>query len=745
MLRSPEWANWLDAKQRSLWIHGIPGAGKTILMSYLVEQIKQHCKHIRPGKCAYVYYYCYFAHDQDETAPLLRWLLNQLCRQADVVPDTVFTMYKYGGEPGVVELLGALEDILEMFEVTYVVVDALDESSLPREELLRTLQGIATSPRFEKLQLLTSSREYIDIERFMSQFSMSISMANPFVEDDIRVYVRSLLRSSNKFRRWPQELLDEVEQTISTGAKGMYVFTHSFPSDGLIVDIQDRFRWAVCQLDILQRLNCERRVVEKALKNLPKTLDESYDRILLAIPEEEQVIVHHILQWIHYHNELYDGQSIPCELLVQGVRKSTAKLSADHMERFYDTETLLEVCGCLISLVAENRTEIRGQETLGFSFAHYTVREYLDSNRVSPGSTAYSITYMKDLTQEVLGIVLHEAHSFKPNPLWEIGDDDSTHRIGTMAYVVEDFNVYCSASALLSLCKLQHEIAEQDTLYALGISLLDPSKPHFQILRDAAWCIRPLVEWFSRGDTYDAGQFWEVRWNAEPSNIDASLLLSLLFLTYRVWEGLPLAKKFLEGKTARSCLQTRLHFDYFAISEYDKLYYIFDGSVIEVFAQLRFAEEELELLLEYGMGLFDPSKILILIIGCRVVRREQSSEKVCLVQRLLGLGADPDMRGYRVSPLQIAVRRWDFVAVSKLLEGGADPNNTGNSNGVIWRERKIMTRFDCLHNASPLYICRHYKDIAIDFRKEDKEVNQPKIEAILLQYQAKAFKRSLPA
>src|SRR5271169_3940105 len=51
--------------------------------------------------------------------------------------------------------------------------------------------------------------------------------------------------------------------------------------------IISRFRWVVCQLDTL-RTCLKRSALLKALNRLPKTLDETYDRILLQIPEEYQ-------------------------------------------------------------------------------------------------------------------------------------------------------------------------------------------------------------------------------------------------------------------------------------------------------------------------------------------------------------------------------------------------------------------------------------------------------------------------
>ena len=195
-------------------------------MSHLIQYIKQNCSTSRTRKCAYVYYYCYFGRNQNETAPFLRWLVNQLCRQADSTPGYVYRLYKECGEPNFEELLTAVGEVLEEFDCTYLAIDALDES-VPRNDLLQVLRALATDSRFQKVQLLASSREYIDIEKVMGEFSVSVSMANPCVEEDIRLHVRSSLASNCKFRRWPQELLDEVEDTLSKGAQGMYVTAYS--------------------------------------------------------------------------------------------------------------------------------------------------------------------------------------------------------------------------------------------------------------------------------------------------------------------------------------------------------------------------------------------------------------------------------------------------------------------------------------------------------------------------------------
>jgi hypothetical protein len=514
--------------------------------------------------------------------------------------------------------------------------------------------------------------------------------------------------------------------------------------DVLITDTQNRFRWAVCQIDALRRLKCERDVVKKALANLPKTLDETYDRIFLSVPEEEHPFVHHALQWIYYNNELYGDESIPCAVLLQAVQKSTTGLTANQNERFYDIETLRELCGCLINIMLGDPTDIY-DTTPAVSFAHYTVREYLDSTRISKNSSVCFTACKENLKQNFMEITFSEAHHIEQNELWE-GGTTSKDRYDIYDALEGDFNVYCVVSALLSLPEWLREISQQDTLCTLAIDLLDPSKPHFQILNTAARHIEASTSLFSdRGWIYGC-QFWNVMWDPYPNDTGAVHLLNLLLLTHHTRECLAFAKKFLQGKDTKDFFQTRLTFTmdiWFVVSNDDMENYIFDGSIIEVFAQLSVQWVDIfELLLEYGTGLFDPSRVLLLFIGRHYYDPEDKCYGYCPTERLLELGADPNMMGYQVTPLQIAVVTWDFESVSTLLKAGADPNGTGNSDGVFWEKGTLMSRFNHLHNASPLYIFRNFECIFEDYTKENREGDEEEIEEILLQYGAEAFLRS---
>ncbi|KAF4844008.1 hypothetical protein CGCSCA4_v007520 [Colletotrichum siamense] len=218
--RLPEWLKFLNGGEHCLWIHGIPGAGKTILASQLIEQIEEHCLNSDSEKLLSIYYYCYFGHNRDESIPLLKWILNRLCRESDTVSIHLWKLFKHGGTPSLSSLLLAIEYALEHFDVVYITIDAIDESK-PREDLLKTVRNLATDARFGKIRPLLISREYYDIEITMEEFSKSISMKNPFLDADIRLYAQSRVRKERRIKDWPAKLQQETVEALSHGAQGM--------------------------------------------------------------------------------------------------------------------------------------------------------------------------------------------------------------------------------------------------------------------------------------------------------------------------------------------------------------------------------------------------------------------------------------------------------------------------------------------------------------------------------------------
>jgi hypothetical protein len=222
LLRSPEYQEWLSGRTRFLWIPGIPGAGKTVLASFIIQHIQRFCNEPNLGASGHVYYYCYFGRNQDETCPLLRWTISQLCRQLNEIPNKLRSLLAAGTEPGYIDLLELLVMILKRFECVYVVIDALDESQ-SRDNILNLLHHLATDLSSDKLRILATSRQERDVQRTLAQLGGNISMSNDLVDEDIALFIESQLQSDRRLRFWPDSLKREVKQALIKGAKGMYV------------------------------------------------------------------------------------------------------------------------------------------------------------------------------------------------------------------------------------------------------------------------------------------------------------------------------------------------------------------------------------------------------------------------------------------------------------------------------------------------------------------------------------------
>ncbi|KAH7190457.1 hypothetical protein DER44DRAFT_844760 [Fusarium oxysporum] len=703
MLRSPHWTEWLVSNIRCLWVHGIPGAGKTILASWLIEQVQNHCKQSSKmnAPCTSAYYYCYFGHHQDETVPFLRWIIAQLSRQAGIVSSSVHDLFKRGGEPSIQELLDSLEQILQVFGSVYIVIDAVDESNT-RQDLLEVIYTLVTDPRFSNIHILITSREYIDIELVMEKISVSVPMSNELVEQDIRIHVRSILRSNRKFQRWSSDLLKEVEEAVSTQAKGM-------------------FRWAVCQLDELQRLKGERSVVRNALATLPKDLDETYERIFLRIPQEDWQFVSYAFQWLSFSGEVGTPQDgTPSVLLLEAIDSSTAQTGNPNSNALYDSERLRELCGCLISSLGD-----------GISFAHYTVKEYLDSARIRQGPLSFFSAEWDKVLSTCLDVVLLQAQRFASSDLEGIKTASSV--LSCYQDIWSKLSFYSAFHAITAIRRWGQEIAANDNLFGRVKALLDPSTQYFSHLCEVDHCEDEDI-W---NDLLDAvgttgdGMAYTIVWNKTATDNDTSVLLSLLLvlddlespiLSRLFWEA-DLKALFSNSIVLEKCMWFKKYENEGSWRGESKRYE-FNGPLMEVMGQ--FVDHHLvsfrSLLINYTR-FYNPSTTLIYFIGHHMSEFEsqstcEESTSFCPVRHLLEAGAQPNLPGYRLTPLQMAVAARDLEGIRLLLHFRADPNSVGDPVGVIWPTNGLLAEFN---------------------RKKAREPFLKTIEQLLLNYGGREF------
>jgi NACHT domain len=223
LLQSDDFATWRREPKQLLWLHGIPGCGKTILSSTVVEHIKAICK--KDSQCQYLFYYFDFSDSKkQEVAGLLRSLLAQLASRDLKTLKEVERLYNQNGcgkqQPDKKSLLSILISVLRSPLRTYLIIDALDECS-QRGEMLRMLSDIYRQCS-EEVNVLVTSRKERDIELVLDRLaSSSIGIQQTVVDADVRVHLKTCLVEDAKLKRWPSAVKEEMEDALVRGAHGM--------------------------------------------------------------------------------------------------------------------------------------------------------------------------------------------------------------------------------------------------------------------------------------------------------------------------------------------------------------------------------------------------------------------------------------------------------------------------------------------------------------------------------------------
>ena len=163
--------------------------------------------------------------------------------------------------------------------------------------------------------------------------------------------------------------------------------------DSLILEVTDfvRFRWVVCQLDMLR--NCiTLPALRKALKSLPKTLDETYERILTNIDES---YASDVLKLLHFLTFSPRAMSLMELVEVLAIDMDAEEPLFDPENRIPDPKDILTMCSTLVTTadITGYVTTDRRQESLStVRLAHFSVQEYLLSERIkSSKASMYSM------------------------------------------------------------------------------------------------------------------------------------------------------------------------------------------------------------------------------------------------------------------------------------------------------------------------------------------------------------------
>lgn len=143
-----------------------------------------------------------------------------------------------------------------------------------------------------------------------------------------------------------------------------------------------RFRWAACQLETIRDCRTVAEI-ERALDDLPETLDDTYERILQTIWRKDAEKGRAIFTWL-----LFSERPLTLHEMAEAAVVRPGDMEIDHRDHLIQLSAVLSICRSLIRLSdketyhPEDMFGIYGVQAIQFVyFAHFSVKEYLISGR----------------------------------------------------------------------------------------------------------------------------------------------------------------------------------------------------------------------------------------------------------------------------------------------------------------------------------------------------------------------------
>ncbi|KAF6828325.1 ankyrin repeat protein [Colletotrichum plurivorum] len=290
LLKSRPFREWEDGGRRQLWLHGMQGCGKTVLVYTIMERVA--AKTGGDGAIVRFFFDCRDPKKQSFDS-MVRGLIYQLyCSGEEAEFNAIYSSLDgkmKEGQPPTDFLVNSLYAALKARRNVSIVLDALDECNT-RPELLKWLTALVKDARLEHVKLVATSRpegEFGQTMRGLIGDEGCVALSSEDIKADIRSYVQGSLEQRTGFEKWSEDpgVLHRIAKVVIGKADGM-------------------FRFAACLLDRLEHCP-DVQSLEDVLKSVPRDLADIYEKILDQLPREgdlrDRII--RLLQFLVYPNQ----------------------------------------------------------------------------------------------------------------------------------------------------------------------------------------------------------------------------------------------------------------------------------------------------------------------------------------------------------------------------------------------------------------------------------------------------------
>lgn len=217
---SEKFQNWMNVDRGTLWCPGIPGAGKTVTSSLIINHLQSK---YTTSDVAVLCLLCNYRDRAGQSAEIfMANLLKQIIQQKKAFSPELKDLYveREKGRPIFDKLARLFSHEMNYFSKVFVVIDALDETTEHEDVRRLILSGLQALP----INLLVTSRYEKSIEQRLGEAERLDIWATAA---DVQTYIKARIPCETLFTRHIQadpSLEKTVVDKIVENSQGMYVF-----------------------------------------------------------------------------------------------------------------------------------------------------------------------------------------------------------------------------------------------------------------------------------------------------------------------------------------------------------------------------------------------------------------------------------------------------------------------------------------------------------------------------------------